>query len=350
MNGSLTMEQFLGEVDRRDDAKKDLLVGPKSMMMEEDGEHLAIDNAGSYGIKETAHGQFASKLGIPKSYYDSTAQIAGLRAYNVNAWLSKDTDKHLVRTLDGNVRGLLSDRFKPVDNYLILASALPVLNEHPDLQVISSQLSDTRMYLQITFPRLQTEVTVGDVIQAGITLTNSEIGYGAVDVKSWVLRLRCKNGAVGESILRQYHTGKRLGSEAEDYDIYSNETIQSDLKTFGLKLRDVLKASVTQAKLEEMAAKFRVAAGDKITGSAAEIEKIVQNVTKKYNLSPGDSKDILANLWKAGDMSRWGIANAVTALVHDVKDADKQYDLEKTGYEIMTLPALSWKGLTATAA
>jgi len=349
MQSTMTMEQFLAEATRREDAKKDFIVRPKGMMMADTGENLLIDGVGDFKIKDTAHGQIASKLGIPKTYYDTMQAIPGLRAYNVNSWLGQDENKRLVRTLDGNVRALLSDRFKPVDNFLILQSALPVLAEHKDLQVKSSILSDSRMYLQVVFPRLQAEVKVGDAVQFGITLSNSEIGAGRINVQTFLYRLLCRNGAVGESLLRQNHVGRRIGDDVEDYDLYSDKTIQLSLDTFKSELDDILRASVNQARLESIVEKLRLAAGDVIEPKVVTTEKLVENVTRKFGLNKEDGKNILANLWSGNDLSRWGIANAVTALVHEEKSTDKQYDLEQAGYSLMTLAPSEWKALVPAA-
>ena len=41
----------------------------------------------------------------------------------------------MVRTLDGNARAFLSDRYRRLDNYDLLAHVLPMLRELPDARV-----------------------------------------------------------------------------------------------------------------------------------------------------------------------------------------------------------------------
>jgi hypothetical protein len=349
MQSTMTMEAFLAEVTRRENAKKDLLVPPKNMLMEFDGEHLSVaTETGTFGMKETAHLQIATKLGIPKTYYDESSKIPGLRAYNVNAWLNEDKDRRLVRVLDNDVRAILSDRFKPVDNFTILSAALPVLSGHKDLEVISSQITDARMYLQIVFPKLQSEVKVGDAMRYGITFTNSEIGMGRISIQEFLYRLVCRNGAVGQSLLRQNHVGGKAGEVFDNADLYSDKTLKLYLEAFQSELSDVLRNAVTHAKLDDAVSRFKIAAGEKIDRDPEKVEAIVENITKKYTLTKEDGKGILANLWQGGDLSFWGVGNAVTALVHTTENADKQYDLERAGYEIMSLPAV-WKSIAKVA-
>ena len=348
MKSTMTMDQFLGEVARRDEAKKDFMVGPRKMFMGLGDDSISIEKQGDFGIKDTAHAHIAEKLGIPKKFYDDLpGRVPGLRAHTVNQLLSVDRTKRLVRTLDGDVRGVLSDRFKPIDNFMVLQSALPVLKEHSGMEVLASQLSDSRMYLQMTFPKLTGEITVGDAVTAGITITNSEIGAGAFDVRSFIMRLRCRNGMVGESVLRQYHVGRKAGENIEDYDIFADDTIKADMESFKLRFRDILKHSLTQATFESQLIGLRATAGQIILPK--DIEGAVENVTRKYAFTQGEGKQILANLWAEKDISRWGLANAVTALVHNSDSADRQYDIERAGYDLMTLPQAGWNAIADVA-
>jgi len=348
MKSTMKMEEFLAEVTRRENAKQDFLVGSKAMFMDEDDDHMEITKSGKFGINQVAHSQIAEKLGIPKKFYDEIAVKApGLRAYNVNALLAKDSSKRLVRTLDGDVRAILSDRFKPIDNYLVLQAAIPVVNDYSDLEVISSQLSDTRMYLQLIYPRITGEMAPGDKVQAGVILANSEVGFGAVDVKSVVFVCKCRNGMTGESVIRQYHAGRRVGENIEDYDIFSDETMKAELRSFQLRLRDILKASITQAAFEKTLIAMKRGAGMVLPDE--DVEGVVENVTRKYDFTQEEGKKILSNLWKGKDTTRWGLSNAVTALVHDTVDADRQYDIERAGYELMVLPQSSWNALVKVA-
>jgi hypothetical protein len=339
MRTEMSMDQFLGEVSRQNEAKKDFLVGPRKMMMVGD-DALSIEGKGDYPLNAVAHSHLAEKTGIPKRYYDDVSKVPGLRSYNVNALLGASDSRNLVRTLDGHARAILSDRFKPIDNFMVLQSALPVLREHKDIEISSSQLSDRRMYLQVSFPRLTGEVAVGDAVRAGVTITNSEVGAGSFDVRSWLMRLKCANGMVGESLLRQYHVGRKVGENIEDYNIFSDDTIRAEMVSFGLRFRDILKASLTDAAFEETLARLRLTAGQHVAGK--DVEGVVENIVNKYAFTKEEGKSILSNLWGDKDLSRWGIANAVTALVHESNDADRQYDFERFGSELVTMSQGEW--------
>lgn len=335
-----TFTEFAQEIDRREQAKKDLIVPSKKMEMTIDGDLLISTE--KFGINDVAHGQFAEKLGIPKRYYDVMPAIPGLRETNVNAWMHNSDKNYMVRTLDGNARALLSDRYKPMDNYTILQSFLPVLNEVDQFQVQSENLSDTKMYLQIIFPRMEAEITPGDVVKWGITLTNSEVGRGAVDVSTLVYRLICSNGMVGSSVLRKNHVGSRIGLVESDYDLYKDDTIQADMHAFQLKLRDILKDATSEISFQKQIEKFKVAAGDIITKP----ETVVKNVTKHFNMNESLSELILGNMVQDGNLNRWSLANGITALAHDM-DADKAYEVERIGNQVIELNPSEWEIMSA---
>jgi hypothetical protein len=259
--------------------------------------------------------------------------------------MSVDKETRMVRTLDGKARALVSDRFRPIDDFLVMQAILPVLKDQRGMEVMSLQLSEARMYLQLSFPRLQGEVVKGQVVQAGvtITITNSEVGLGSQDVRNWLLNLRCTNGMVGESIMRRYHVGKAIEGTEGDYAIYSDETIMADLHSFQLRLRDTLRAALTQAAFDDQILKLRKVAGEIIPDPA--IQGVVENVTKHYAFTQEEGKKILENIWTDGDRSRWGLANAVTALAHNTTSVDRQYEIEKIGSDLVTGNAREWGAL-----
>ncbi len=85
----------------------------------------------SFPLRETAHEQLAERVGIPKAYYDRLREHSPeLFDRNVNHRLLQATERRLVRTLDGAVRTIPSDRYRPLDNHDLADVALPVLAEH----------------------------------------------------------------------------------------------------------------------------------------------------------------------------------------------------------------------------
>ena len=54
------------------------------------------------------------------------------------------------------------------------------------------------------------------------------------------------------------------------------------------------------------------------------------------------SRIILNNIVDRGDNSKFGLAQGITTMVHQVKDIDRQYEYEKIGQQIIDLPNAQW--------
>ena len=50
-------------------------------------------------------------------------------ATNVNEWFHNKPERRMIRTLDGQARAFLSDRYRRLDNYDLASTVLPILIE-----------------------------------------------------------------------------------------------------------------------------------------------------------------------------------------------------------------------------
>ena len=124
------------------------------------------------------HDQLGGKLGIPNTYYDKMRnESPELLMQNVNHWLHRDPEPRMVRTLDNKARAFLSNKFRTLDNYDMLQAVLPTLHEH-QMKFISCEVTERRMYLKVLFPGVQADVVPKDTVQAGLVISNSEVGAG----------------------------------------------------------------------------------------------------------------------------------------------------------------------------
>ncbi len=337
--------QFVGEIERLERLNADFVVPQGKMRMANDGTTILFGDK-SYSMLPIAHEQVAAKAGIPSTYYNKIQSIPGLRAFNVNAWLDADkTAKRLVRTREGNARAILSDRFKPMDSILVVGAALPVIAANPELQVRNAVITDERVYLQVSFPKIAGEIRVGDIVEFGFTLTTSEVGRGKVDIQKWYHQLRCTNGYIGESVFSKRHVGRRIGEDEEDYTIFSNETIEAEMESLRLRLRDIITATISQEAFEADLKKFRKADGDTFLPSDA--SDVIENVTKHFGFLEGEMKSVLDRIMAENHMSRMGIADAITYQAHEIENQDHAYDLERAGFDLIAMSSKEWSEVIA---
>ena len=337
-----TMEALATEIERIEKAKNDYIVPHGAIKMEDDDQTLTIAGTGAFGLSSIAHQQISEKLVIPKRYYDAMGEIPGLRAQNVNAWLKHTpADRKLVRTLDTKDRAFLSDKFVPFDNFVVMESFLPVMRNFADIQVASLSLTETKLYVEIIFPGLQAEVKPGDIVQAGIILSNSEVGYGAVDISSLIWRLLCANGLTGQSLVSRYHVGKRINDDAQEMNIFKHDTLVAEIEAFKLRLRDVFTHALTQDVFNAQVSKMRAAAEDKIEN----VVRVVENVTKRFGFTEAENQGIMTNLVTGADSTRWGLVNSITALAKSIDNQDRQFQFQQIGYQILDADTDTWSAL-----
>lgn len=355
MKAGRTLQELATEVTRQKAAKRDF-VGPSTGLEmthgEEDGDlRLRVGAAGQFKINDLAHEQIADRLEIPRRYYERLRTGTGtidLLENNVNHWFSHKPENRMVRTLDDRVRAFLSDRYRPLDNADLAEAVLPALFEHAGLEIESCEITEQRLYLKAVNPRVQGEVKPGDVVQAGVLISNSEVGCGSLSIAPLTFRLVCRNGLVmGDGVLRKYHAGKALGGAGDEmlpWERLSDETRQATDKALWLQVRDLAKAALDEAIFAGALAKMQEAAGQKIEAGPQEV---VEVAGRRFGLQEGEKTSILKALIEGADLSRWGFINAVTRASQDAASYDRATDLERLGGQILEMPSTSWQLISA---
>lgn len=343
------------ELERQLATKKDLVV-PSSLMRHHTSDIASCsliieesDGAQRYGVTDLARRQLAEKLKIPHAYFERMrVDQPALLDRNVNTWLqNEDADKRLIRTLDGKVRAVLSDRYRRLDNFDLAEHMLPILRRLPDAQFESVELTDSRMYLKVVTPRITAEIAPGDVVQAGVVITNSEVGCGTLSVQPLVFRLICRNGLIAsDRPLRKTHVGRTLESAEESVIVFKDDTLLADDRAFFLKVRDVVEAAVSNATVRLIAQKMQKTLGIKLTGDPV---KSVELLANKYALNDRERAGILRQLVTDGDLSGYGLVNAVTGYSQTVDDYDRATEFEALGGKLIELPAKDWKEIAEAA-
>ena len=352
MKEGKTLQELAAELERQQLAKKDLIVstGVLSMDSRDDG-GIALNVMGGqmiqhYDVGEIAHRQIGQFLKIPATYYDRMRrEYPQLLTLNANGWFAQMPQaKRMLRTLDGTARALLSDRYRRIDNFEVASAVLPIISRMEGASVESCELTDSRMYLKVVNPRVTAEIKKGDIVQAGVLISNSEVGMGSVTVSPLIYRLVCSNGMIAEDgKLRKYHVG-RANESREDFSIYRNETIEADDKAFLMKLEDSVKAAVDQARFAAIVDKLREST--EATFQPQQVQQVVELASKEYGFTDSESSGILGHLAAGGDLSLYGLANAVTRQAQDVASYDRSTELEATGYRIITMAPSLWRSLT----
>jgi hypothetical protein len=374
MASTLTYEQMLAEIVRQDQRKVDLLADTRKMSASVEEGNVLVDvdrpdgSAQTFALNDHCLGQISSDLEIPKKYFDRMRSSApDLLAVNVNHWLNHEPKKRMLRGFEpedgqryGTGRAFVSSGYKRLDYIEIARNIFPVFKDVPGLTFHQSQITDTKLYLRAVLPSLSVDINpdfrprghipgqyveatdglnVGDILQAGIEIRNSEVGASQLEINPFVYRLICLNGMV----VREYGTQRRhVGKRVTEEDFYRADTLEADDKAFWLKARDDAASVLADVRFNEIASKLgETIHGDKIVAPIAATQELQQ----RFSLTDAEREAVLLNLTSEGDFSQWGTLNAVTAAAKTVESFDRQAELESIGWDVAQLAPKEWAGI-----
>lgn len=350
MKSGKTLQELAIEIERQAAAKRDF-IAPALQMAMKGGEMLNLGES-DWGVTSTAHEQIANRLDIPVKYYNRMKEEAPkLLDENVNHWFKSNGDgKMLVRTLDGNVRAMLSDRYRPLDNADLAEAVLPKLLER-NLMVISSEITEKRLYIKAVDMNIVKDIPTGAKMGSGhtifntlspaITISNSEIGFGTLSVLGSIYTRQCTNLATfGEASVRKYHLGSKFAETETTYELLSDRTkLLSDAALWS-QIGDVVGAAFDQARFDANVMKLGEATSEKIEGK---IEKVIELTGKRFGFNDGEKQSVLRHLITGGDLSKYGLHSAVTRAAEDLTDYDRASEFERIGGHVIELKQGEWK-------
>jgi len=348
------INELLNELKRQKDNRYDVVVpgdqlkvtydvGQKKIFM--DVPQPEEQPAKLHGITDWAHHQISEKTQIPMRYYRKMQDEGklDLLASNINTWLPSK-DKRLVRVLDGNVRALLSDRYQTIDNYDIFYASLEQFSKikeqkNMDVNILSSRLTDTNMYIKATSPQLNAEIKHwrgnGEPIHGGVIVTNSEVGNGAFTVKPFINVLVCTNGLVSDQIFKRVHIGR---SKDIGYVKWSDETKQLEDAALWAKINDMIWNTFDL----DIFAKWVDELNDVASTEIEKPERAIDNIIKAYEIPKSRKEDLLNQFTKEGSPTQWGLSMAVTRIAQYEENYNEQVRMEQIGAKLLKAEALTY--------
>jgi hypothetical protein len=320
-----------------------------------DGEAIILEGVGQYAITPHAHTQLAEHLGIPKKYYERMRQERpDLLATNINTWLAAKPERRLVRTVDGRVRAFLSDKYRALDHIDLAEAVLPVL-QRLEVEIVSSAITDTRLYLKAVDRRIATDIPTGtrlgeghvwfDTLSPAIVISNSEVGAGALSIEAGVWTKLCTNLAIAASrSMKKYHLGGRLDMGEDLAALLSDRTRQLTDAALWAQVRDVVAGAFERARFDALVEEIRGTTERRIEGDPVQV---VEVTAKRFDLTDQERGGILNALIEAGDLSQYGLHAAVTRYSQrDDVDYTRATALERLGGQILDLSPRDWQALT----
>jgi hypothetical protein len=350
MYQGLTLVEMAQMVQDQANKKRDYIAETSQLQMEGDGSlTIEAQTTETFRMNSHTHGQIAQRLEIPAKYYGRMLNEAPeLLANNVNHWFKTNPEKRMIRTLDDTARAFLSNRYRRVDNFEIAETVLPLIGEFGDaLKIGSIGLTDSRLYIKCVNQRMQADIKKGDPVQAGVVISNSEIGLGSIRVEPLIYRLVCTNGMViQDKGLKKYHVGRALDGDSDVFEILTDETKQAEDHALLLKIRDMVRAATSEALFTQIVDQMRETTERLIEGNPV---KTVEVLANNYGLNQREQSGVLTHLIQGGDLSQYGLLNAITRTSQDLDNYDRATELEVMGSQVMAMPGKQWHELVTVS-
>ncbi len=357
MKTGLSIEQLAGEIMRQNAIKEDYVVNSPDLQMEVWDSELFLrvldatggDRLEAMTITDNAHRQIGARLGIPAKYYSRLYDDGKeLLTQNVNFWLRQNPEQRMLRVMEGRVRAFLSNRYLRIDNHEVVCAVMPVLGELPDIRFVSNQITENHLYIKAVNPNLQRELTPERTVQAGIMICNSETGLGTFYVSPMVYCPELEFGMVCDTgKVRRTHSGPVYRTN-EHFLLRPEQFLMAEDSEFLERIRDSVRDALDEEAFEQTVTLMREAIDARIT--ALDAAHVVDEAAHEFVLTETERNGILNRLTANADMTRFGLASAITGESADADTYERATNLEEISYQMLTMPTAQWERMNQIAA
>jgi hypothetical protein len=119
---------------------------------------------------------------------------------------------------------------------------------------------------------------------------------------------------------------------------------RADDRAFFLKVHHAVGAMFNAERFNKRLDLYREARTPAID---ADPVAVVEVAAKRFDLNDTERTSVLQHLIRGGDLSQWGLANAVTRAAQDSESYDRATELEAAGGREIELAPSDWRVLAA---
>jgi adenylate kinase family enzyme len=246
-----------------------------------------------------------------------------LLAHNLNI-LFKESDKtNLIRVVEDEVRGVLSDRFRRMDARPLLekfVEGCQVIGVRP----IEGFVEDTRVVLRAVLP-VVFEPIDNEVMIFGYEWRTSDFGHGAHCMNMWMKRLWCTNHAILDELLRQIHLGKRLDQTIN----LSETTVNLNTQATASQLYDTVVHMLSPHRVKLYLDGIRELDKEKVTSHSVNtfLEKKFAKLERERIIEQFNTADI--EMMPKGS-TKWRLSNAISWVANEIDNMDRKLYYQET--------------------
>lgn len=311
---------------------------PDDRIVHSKASRVVVNQDGSLAFNDApmhqhATGQLVERLGIPTGYANELRITPArkrpedfqwrrdLLQHTIAETLSHTDSRFLVRAQGGQIRGVLSDRFRRLDSRPLLdafCGACDAIGAIP----VEGIATDLRASVRAIIPEIH-EPIPGEYMVFGLSWTNSDFGAGLYGISAYAERLLCFNGMVGQSAMRQVHLGGRLPDDLE----LSASTYRLDTQTMASATKDVVKGTLGPAAIEGRMRAIQNAATGEVS-SAEMLRKVGKLLGKEETAEVKRAFEGAETLMLPAGKTAWRFSNALSWVANNTHDPERRLELQ----------------------
>jgi hypothetical protein len=300
---------------------------------------LVGDGNSKRPLHEHALGQVAERASVPMPFVHNLMSKGDwglqLLAHNFQTlYANGEKKKYLVRSINGQARGFLSDHYRRIDCRPIVESFAKGCEKIGAVPV-EGLGGDTRIAIKALLPMVF-EPFKDEIIAIGVVLSNSDFGNGALSIRAFILRLACINGVIREEVLRQVHLGGRL----DENMIFSKKTYELDTKTMCSAVSDIMTGALGPEKVNASIEAVKKASEQKISDVGTLMKQLQKSLLLK------SEADEVKKVFNDGGIeqlplgqSMYRMSHAISWVAKTAKTPERRLELEQAAGEVMTRAA-----------
>lgn len=337
------LENAIKRIPVRDEIKETKSISPLGVGSGGAGVQFGVAFQNDYlPLHRNAGRQLAEQLGIPAGWSQEWLDTGGWRTEVIadvlsTAWVNGEKKRLLMREHDGQVKAVLSDRYRRLEPSSLIEGFLEGTMK-ADLIPLRVRADDLRWSIEVApiSPMLITlPQGLQDYVVPLFSLSSSDFGVGALELRWSILRLLCKNGMVGASLSRQVHLGRQIPKEI----ILMEDTMKADTRASALLLRDTLASNANTEAIERMMLPIRSAAAEVLE----EPKEYLGGLVRARRISQQQSEKVESlllqrdpNVIPEGPVTRWTIGQGLSYLAQGATDLTGAIELERSAYRVIS--------------
>ena len=313
--------------------RSDALVFP---VREADGALMVgFPNGTAHTLHQNALRQASGRAGAPAGYVDELASGEAWQRELASEILSRSfarlPGRNLVRSVNGQARAVLSDRFRRLDSRPIVDAFIGEIDRAGGVPY-DAHVTDVRVHFKALLPTVR-EIPVAlangqtgsEFMAFGLEGSNSDYGVGSFSIRAFMLRLVCTNGATVEDAMRQVHLVGRLTDDIT----FSEATYRKDTQATVSALRDVVRAQLGPARIDTLVNQIRKAGEQPIEWARLKT-RLANALTKDELRQAGETFEGQDMINVPAGNTAWRASNAISWIANGAKVApERKLELEK---------------------